>query len=35
LLDLALAHVPAPEVEEGPFRLLATTIESDPYLGAY
>jgi GTP-binding protein len=33
LLDLVLTHVPAPSVEEGPFRLLATTIESNPFLG--
>ena len=28
-----LKHVPPPVVEEGPFRLLATTLEADPYLG--
>ena len=33
LFDLVLSHVPAPTVEEGPFRLLATTLEADPYLG--
>ena len=33
LLDLVLKHVPAPTVDEGPFRLLATTIESNPFLG--
>jgi GTP-binding protein len=33
LFDLVLKHVPAPIVEEGPFRLLATTLEADPYLG--
>ncbi len=33
LFDLVLRHVPAPVVEEGPFRLLATTLEADPYLG--
>ena len=33
LLDLVLKHVPAPAIEEGPFRLLATTIESNPFLG--
>ncbi|WP_137388361.1 translational GTPase TypA [Rhodoligotrophos defluvii] len=33
LFDLVLQHVPAPRTEEGPFRLLATTIEADPYLG--
>jgi len=33
LLDLVMQHVPEPAVEEGPFRLLATTIESNPFLG--
>ena len=33
LLDLVLEHVEAPKVEEGPFRMLATTIEANPYLG--
>ncbi len=33
LFDLVLKHVPAPVVEEGPFRFLATTIQADPYLG--
>jgi GTP-binding protein len=33
LFDLVLKHVPAPVVEEGPFRMLATTLEADPYLG--
>jgi GTP-binding protein len=33
LLDLVLAHVPAPRIEAGPFRMLATTLEADPYLG--
>ncbi len=33
LLDLVIRHVPPPHVEEGPFRLLATTVESNPYLG--
>ena len=33
LFDLVLKHVPPPEVEEGPFRLLATTLEANPYLG--
>ena len=28
-----MAHVPPPTVEEGPFRMLATTLEADPYLG--
>jgi GTP-binding protein len=33
LFDLVLEHVPQPQVEAGPFRLLATTLEADPYLG--
>jgi GTP-binding protein len=33
LLDLVLTHVAAPQVEAGPFRMLATTLEADPYLG--
>lgn len=33
LFDLIVAHVPAPTVTDGPFRLLATTLEADPYLG--
>src|SRR5882672_11248990 len=33
LFDLVVRHVPPPTVEEGPFRLLATTLEADPYLG--
>jgi GTP-binding protein len=33
LFDLVLSHVPPPTVEEGPFRMLATTLEADPYLG--
>ncbi len=33
LFDLVLKHVPPPTVEPGPFRLLATTLEVDPYLG--
>jgi GTP-binding protein len=33
LFELILSHVPPPVVEEGPFRLLATTLEADPYLG--
>jgi GTP-binding protein len=33
LLDMVLKHVPPPTVEEGPFRMLATTLEVDPYLG--
>ncbi len=33
LFDLVIKHVPAPTIEEGPFRMLATTLEADPYLG--
>jgi GTP-binding protein len=33
LLDLVLEHVGAPEVESGPFRMLATTLAADPFLG--
>lgn len=33
LLDLIVSHVPSPTVEEGDFRMLATTIEADPFLG--
>jgi len=33
LFDLILKHVPPPVAEEGPFRLLATTLEADAYLG--
>ncbi len=33
LLDLVLDHVPEPAVEEGEFRMLATTIQANPYLG--
>ncbi len=33
LFDLVLSHVPAPKVEPGAFRMLATTLEADPYLG--
>ncbi len=33
LFDLVLKHVPAPTVADGPFRMLATTLEADPYLG--
>ena len=33
LFDLVLDHVPAPHVEEGPFRMLGTLLESNPYLG--
>ena len=33
LFDLVLSHVPEPAIEAGPFRLLATTLEYDSYLG--
>jgi GTP-binding protein len=33
LFDLVVRHVPPPTVEQGAFRLLATTLEVDPYLG--
>ncbi len=34
LFDLIVEHVAAPDVEQdGPFRMLATTLETDPYLG--
>ncbi len=33
LLDLVIDHVPEPTVAAGPFRMLATTLEADPYLG--
>ncbi len=33
LFELILRHVPAPVAEDGPFRMLATTLEADPFLG--
>ncbi|MGK9231023.1 translational GTPase TypA [Inquilinus limosus] len=34
LFDLVVRHVPAPKVEaDQPFRMLATTVEANPYLG--
>ncbi len=33
LFETVVAHVPAPAVQPGPFRLLGTTIGSDPFLG--
>src|SRR5207248_1621869 len=33
LFDLVLAHVPEPTIEEGPLRMLGTTLEANPYLG--
>ncbi|HTQ83556.1 MAG TPA: translational GTPase TypA [Pseudolabrys sp.] len=33
LFDLILAHVKPPVVQDGPFRLLGTILEANPYLG--
>ncbi|MHC2394645.1 GTP-binding protein [Bradyrhizobium liaoningense] len=33
LFDLILRHVAAPKVEEGPFRMIGTILEANPYLG--
>src|SRR3974390_3279474 len=33
LFDLVLRHVGPPTVEQGPFRMLGTIIEANPYLG--
>ena len=33
LFDLVLRHVPEPKIEEGPFRMLGTILEANPYLG--
>ncbi len=33
LFDLVLRHVAPPSVEDGPFRLLGTILEANPYLG--
>jgi len=33
LFELVLRHVPPPTIEEGPFRLLGTILEANPYLG--
>jgi GTP-binding protein len=33
LFELVINHVPEPKKDEGPFRMLATTLEADPYLG--
>ncbi len=33
MFDLVVKHVPPPKVEEGPVRMLATTLEADPFLG--
>src|SRR5207244_11226395 len=33
LFDLILRHVAAPHVEDGPFRMIGTILEANPYLG--
>jgi GTP-binding protein len=33
LFDLILQHVAPPQVEDGPFRMLGTILEANPYLG--
>ncbi len=33
LFDLVLRHVPPPTVEDGPFRMIGTILEANPYLG--
>jgi GTP-binding protein len=33
LFDLVLRHVRPPQVEDGPFRMLCTILEANPYLG--
>jgi GTP-binding protein len=33
LFELVLRHVPPPEVDDAPFQLLGTILESNPYLG--
>jgi GTP-binding protein len=33
LFDLVLDHVKPPQVEDGPFRMLGTILEANPYLG--
>ena len=33
LFDLVTSHVPEPTIEEGPFRMLGTILEANPYLG--
>ncbi len=33
LLDMVQQHVPEPKVETGPFKMLVTTIQRDPFLG--
>jgi len=33
LFDLLLSHVPEPSVGDGPFRMIGTILEADPFLG--
>ncbi|WP_337269376.1 translational GTPase TypA [Oryzifoliimicrobium ureilyticus] len=33
LLDLVVKHVPEPTVQEGPFRMIGTILEANPFLG--
>jgi GTP-binding protein len=33
LFELVISHVAAPQVEDGPFRMLGTILEANPYLG--
>lgn len=33
LFDLVLEHVPEPTVEDGPFRMIGTILEANPFLG--
>jgi GTP-binding protein len=33
MFDLVLSHVPPPKIDTGPVRMLATTLEADPFLG--
>ncbi|WP_048647320.1 translational GTPase TypA [Nitratireductor soli] len=33
LFDLVLKHVPEPSIEEGPFRMIGTILEANPFLG--
>lgn len=33
LFDLVTRHVPSPRVAEGPFRMIGTILEADPFFG--
>jgi GTP-binding protein len=33
LFDMVLKHVPAPAVDDGPFRMIGTILEANPFLG--